>query len=146
MLALCGCYSPVGELLATHVEAGGAVAAAIDGGPMLSTEGLADGNADPMTINGFSNLIVVGIIVGDDDISATAAKPLLLKNQAVTMTVGTTSRARLSVHIDGRSCAATSAIVHLTPDGKGHIDGDFTGSGSDGCTFAGTLKGIPIEQ
>jgi hypothetical protein len=145
VLVAAGCYSPLGELVASHVEAGGAVAASLDAGPSLSTKALADATGDPMTINGTSPAFVFGLIVGDDDGSAMAGKARLVANMPVTMTVTATSRAQVSVHLDGKSCAATSAVVHLTPDGKGHIDGDFVGSGN-GCQFSGTLSQVPIEQ
>ena len=60
------------------------------------------------------------------------------------MTVRGTSRAQLSVHLGGKSCVATQALVHLQPDGKGNLDGDFAGSG-EGCQFSGTLTSVPIE-
>jgi hypothetical protein len=54
---------------------------------------------------------------------------------------------QLSVHANGGSCAAGSGtLIHLTPDGKGHLNGDFTGAGDDGCQLSGTLANIPINQ
>jgi hypothetical protein len=146
LVALCGgCYSPVTELITPHVEPGGAVQASLDAGPMQTTKALADATADPMTVNGTSALLVFGMIIGDDDLSGQPAKAQLLAGSAVQMTVSPTSRAQLSVHMDGRSCAATTAVVHLTPDGKGNINGDFAGSGT-GCQLGGTLTGVPIDQ
>lgn len=145
LLVCAGCYSPVGELVQSHVEPGGALSASLDAGPQVTIKGLADATGDPMVIDGNSAVLVVGVVVGDDDGSAMAGKARLLAGQTVTMTVSASSRAQLSVHLDGRSCAATTALVHLVPDGKGHIDGDFAGSGG-GCQMGGTLSQIPIAK
>jgi len=145
LVALGGCYSPVGELVASHVEPGGAVAASLGGGPMFMTKALADATVDPMTVDGTSAVLVFGLVVGDDDLSGMPAKTQLLAGSAVQMTVGSTTRAMLSVHENGTSCAATSAVVHLSPDGKGNLNGDFSGSGA-GCQLAGTLTAIPISK
>jgi hypothetical protein len=146
VLLLCGgCYSPITELVTPHVEAGGKVSAALDAGPLLETKALADAKGDPMTVSGTSATLVFGLIIGDDDLTGLPGKDQLLAKKTVQLTVTATSRAQLSVHLGGRSCAATTALVHLTPDGKGHIDGDFTGAG-DGCQLAGTLSGVPIEE
>lgn len=142
---LPGCYSPVGELVASHVEAGGAISASLDAGPQEVTKALANATGDPMTVQGTSAALVFGLVVGDDDASGMAAKALLLANQPVTMTVTPTTRAQLSVHLGGQSCAATMAVVHLMPDGKGHLDGDFAGSGA-GCQLGGSLSGVPIDH
>ncbi len=144
-LTCAGCYSPVGELVATHVEPGGAVTASLDAGPGMTTKALADATADPMIVDGTSPTLVFGLVVGDDDLSGMPAKAQLLAGHAVQMTVNATTRAQMSVHLSARSCAATTAVVHLTPDGNGHLDGDFSGAG-DGCQFDGTLSGIPIDQ
>lgn len=144
-LAVGGCYSPVTELVTPHVMAGGAVMASLDGGPQLQTKALADATSDPMTVDGTSAELVFGLVVGDDDGTGMAAKDLLLAGQSVQMTVTPTSRAQLSVHLGGRSCAATSAVVHLAPDGNGNLSGDFAGSG-DGCQLGGTLASIPIDH
>jgi hypothetical protein len=140
-----GCYSPVGELIATHIEPGGAITASLDAGPMLQVKALADAKNDPMVVDGNSALLVFGLIVGDDNVTGMPAKDLLLAGTAVTMTVTDTSRVRLSVHLNGHSCASTTAVVHLTPDGKGHLDGDFAGSGS-GCQLGGTISQVPIDH
>lgn len=140
-----GCYSPVGELVATHVEAGGAITAALDGGPEQSTKALADATGDPMLVDGTSAGLVFGLVVGDDDLTGMPAKPQLLAGKAVQLTVAPSTRAQMSVHTGGRSCAATQATIHLTPDGNGHLDGDFNGAG-EGCMFAGKLSAVPIDQ
>jgi hypothetical protein len=143
-LVLAGCFSPVSDLVSSHVEPGGTLTAALGTAAPLSTKALADATGDPMTVNASSAFLVFGLVVGDD-VSGMPGKTMLLANQAVTLTVTATSRAQLSVHINGTSCATTSAVVHLSPDGKGHLDGDFQGSGA-GCTTTGTLKQIPIDH
>ncbi len=145
LLLSAGCYSPVGELVTPHVEAGGAVNAALDGGPMMTTKALADATGDPMLIDGTSAALVIGMVVGDDDLTGMPAKAQLLAGHGVQMTVGPSSRAQLSVHLGGRSCAATQATIHLTPDGNGHLGGDFSGMG-DGCAMTGTLSAVPISH
>jgi hypothetical protein len=145
LLFFAGCYSPVGELVQPHVEPGGALSASLDAGPQVTIKGLADATRDPMVLDGSSPVLVFGLVIGDDAASGMPGKTLLLAKQAVTLTVTPTSRAQLSVHLGGTSCAATSATVHLVPDGNGHLDGDFTGSGG-GCQLSGTLSQIPIEQ
>jgi hypothetical protein len=145
VLAVCGgCYSPVGELIAPHVEAGGAIVASLDGGPELSTKALADATSDPMTVNGSSPFLVVGLVVGDDLLSGMSAKTQLLDGKAVELTVTATGRTQLSVHLNGRSCAATSGVVRLTP-GDGKLDGDFAGLG-EGCQLGGTVTDVPIDK
>jgi hypothetical protein len=147
-LALCagaGCYSPVGELVMPHVEPGGAVTAALDSGAMVTTKALADGTAQPMNIEGTSPALVFGLIFGVDDLTGMPATAQLLGGHAVQMTVSSAGTVQLSVHMEGRSCAAGTAVVHLTPDGKGHVDGDFSGMGS-GCQMAGTVSQVPINQ
>jgi hypothetical protein len=145
-MALPGCYSPINELVATHVEKGGTLSAGLDGGPLTGIKGLADATSDPMTINGSSALLVIGITVGDDDATATAAKPLLLDDKSVTMSISSLTRAQLAVHLNGRSCTVVTGGVALRPDGKGHIDGEFSGTGEDGCQVEGKLAQIPIEE
>ena len=143
-LLLAGCYSPVTDLVTSHVEPGGTVTATLGSGPPLSTKGIADATGDPMTVDATSVFFVFGLVVGDDA-SGASGKTMLLANQAVTLTVTATSRAQMSVHVNGTSCAATSAVVNLRPDGNGHLDGDFQGSGQ-GCTFTGTLAQVPIDR
>jgi hypothetical protein len=138
---LCGCYSPIGELTATHIEPGGTISAALDAGTPLTTKALADGTVDPMTIVGNSPELVFGLVIGTDTTTAAAAKPMLLANMPVTLSIAGGSQ--LSVHLGGHSCAATVATIHLTPDGKGNLNGDFAGSG-DGCQLGGTLTGVPL--
>ena len=144
-LVCAGCYSPINELVATHVEPGGAVNASLDAGPQMTTKALADATATPMTLEGTSPFLVVGIICGNDDLSGMPAKAQLLAGNGVQMTVSATSTVQLSVHLGGRSCAASTAVIHLTPDGHGHLDGDFSGAG-DSCQLSGTLSGVPIDQ
>jgi hypothetical protein len=144
-LVLPGCYSPVGELVATHVEPGGAVTAALESGPPVTTKALADGTAMPMTLEGTSPSLVFGLIFGRDDYSGMPAQSQVLAGLSVQMTVSSTASVQLSVHMSGRSCAANVAVIHLTPDGKGHLDGDFSGEG-DSCQMSGTFSGIPINQ
>jgi hypothetical protein len=145
-LVCAGCYSPVDELVATHVEPGGTVTASLDGGASLvMTAALADGAAQPMNIEGTSAQLVFGLIFGSDDLTGMPASAQLLAGQPVQMTVRSTGSVQLSVHLDGTSCAANTAVIHLTPDGKGHVDGDYSGVG-DACQMMGTLMGIPINQ
>jgi hypothetical protein len=143
--AASGCYSPVGELVAPHVEAGGAITASLDAGAGVTTKALADGTAQPMTIEGTSPALVFGLVFGGDDLTGMPATAQLLGGHAVQMTVSSQGTVQLSVHMEGRSCAANTAVVHLVPDGKGHVDGDFEGAG-DGCQVAGTVSQVPIDQ
>jgi hypothetical protein len=138
-----GCFSPVTELITPHVEAGGTIAAALGSGPPLTVKALADGTVDPMTINGASPELVFGLIIGTDTLSGMPAKALLLAGKTVQLTVAGGSQ--LSVHLAGASCATTTATVNLRPDGKGHIDGDFTGTGAS-CSTSGTLASVPIDH
>ena len=140
-----GCYSPVSELVATHVEPGGAIMATLDDGAMVTTKALADGTAQPMTIEGTSAALVFGLVFGADDLTGMPATAQLLGGHAVQMTVSSAGTVQLSVHMGGRSCAANTAVVHLMPDGNGHVGGDFAGEG-DGCQMAGTLSQVPIDQ
>jgi hypothetical protein len=145
-LVCAGCYSPVGELVATHVEPGGTVTASLDGGASLvMTAALADGAAQPMNIEGTSADLVFGLIFGSDDLTGMPASAQLLAGQPVQMTVRSTGSVQLSVHLGGMSCAANTAVIHLTPDGNGHVNGDYSGAG-DACEMMGTLSGIPINQ
>jgi hypothetical protein len=145
-LVCAGCYSPVGELVATHVEPGGSVTASLDGGASLvMTAALADGAAQPMNIEGTSADLVFGLIFGSDDLTGMPASAQLLAGQPVQMTVRSTGSVQLSVHLGGMSCAANTAVIHLTPDGNGHVNGDYSGAG-DACEMMGTLSGIPINQ
>lgn len=145
-LVCAGCYSPVDELVATHVEAGGTVTASLDGGAnLVMTTALADGSAQPMNIEGTSTTLVFGLIFGGDDLTGMPASAQLLAGQPVQMTVRATGSVQLGVHLGGTSCMADTAVIHLTPDGKGHVDGDYSGAGG-GCQMMGTLTGIPINQ
>ncbi len=147
LLALLpGCYSPVTELVTPHVQAGGAVTASLDGGAdVVMTTALADGTAQPMNIEGTSADLVFGLIFGADDLTGMPATAQLLGGHAVQMTVSSTGTVQLSVHLGGHSCAANTAVIHLTPDGKGHVDGDYSGAG-DGCQMSGLVMGVPISQ
>jgi hypothetical protein len=140
---VAGCWSPVTELVTPHVEPGGAIAAALGSGPSLTVKALADGTANPMTINGSSPELVFGLNVGTDTLSGMPAKALLLAGTAVRLTVAAGSQ--LSVHLAGQNCATTTATVNLRPDGMGHINGDFNGTG-DNCSTSGTLTAVPIDQ
>lgn len=144
-LLLPGCYSPVDELIATHVEAGGAITASLDSGAAVTTKAIVDGKAQPITIEGTSPTLVFGIVFGTDDLTGMPATAQLLAGKTVQMTVSAAGTTQLSVHLDGRSCAANTAVIHLVPDGKGHVDGDFSGAG-DACAMSGTLSQIPIDQ
>ena len=144
-LSLAGCYSPIGELTATHVEPGGAVTASMDGSDNVTTTAIVNGSAQPITIQGTSPSLVFGIVFGKDDLTGMPASAQLLAGATVQMTVSSTGTTQLSVHLGGRSCAANTAVIHLVPDGKGHVDGDFTGTG-DACQMSGTLAAIPIDQ
>ena len=145
-LVCAGCYSPIDELVAPHVEAGGSVTASLDGGAnVVMTSALADGTAQPMNIEGTSATLVFGLIFGSDDLTGMPATAQLLGGHPVQMTVSAAGTVQLSVHLGGQSCAASTAVIHLVPDGKGHVDGDYSGSGSD-CEMMGSLSGIPINQ
>ncbi len=144
MLAmLAGCFSPVQELVTSHVEAGGTLTAQLGAGPPLTTKAIADGTVDPMTVEGSSAELVFGLVVATDVKTGMPAKALLLAGKTVQLSVAAGSQ--LSVHLGGASCATTAATVNLVPDGMGHLDGDFTGTGA-GCTTSGTLKGVPIDH
>src|SRR5262249_42442345 len=147
-LLLCaGCYSPVQELVTPHVEPGGAITASLDAGPMLTTTAIADATAQPMTLTGTSPYLVFGLVFGAHDLRGMPAHDQLMAGAAVQMTVTPTGTVQLSVHANGTSCAAGSgALIHLTPDGNGHLNGDFVGAGDGGCQFSGTLANIPINQ
>lgn len=145
LFALAGCYSPVEELVTPHVEPGGTITAALDTGPPLTTKALADATAQPMTLEGTSPALVFGLIFGVDDLTGLPAHDQLVAGSAVQMTVSSAGTVQLSVHMSGRSCAANTAVIHLMPDGNGHLNGDFSGAG-DTCQFSGTLAGIPINQ
>ncbi|MCA1665192.1 MAG: hypothetical protein LC659_13155, partial [Myxococcales bacterium] len=134
------------ELIATHIEPGGAVTASLDSGAEVMTKAIVDGKAQPITIEGTSPTLVFGIIFGADDLTGMPATAQLLAGMTVQMTVSSAGTTQLSVHLDGRSCAANTAVIHLVPDGKGHVDGDFSGTGVDGCLMSGTLSKIPIDQ
>lgn len=145
-LVCAGCYSPITELVATHVEPGGTVTASIDGGAnLVMTAALADGSAQPMNIEGTSPTLVFGLIFGSDDLTGMPASAQLLAGQSVQMTVRATGSVQLGVHLAGTSCMADTAVIHLTPNGKDHVDGDYSGAGN-GCEMMGTLTGIPINQ
>ena len=68
----------------------------------------------------------------------------LLAGSPVQMTVSSAGTVQLSVHLDGTSCAANTAVIHLTPDGMGHVNGDYSGQG-DACQMSGTLNAVPIQ-
>ena len=140
---MTGCYSPINEIIEPHVEAGGTIEAYMDSGAPVMTKGLADGKVDPMTVEGTSAELVFGLVVGDDE-TGQPAKPLLLAGTAVSLPVSADSSTKLSVHLGGRSCATTFGLVHVRPDGKGHLSGDFSGSAT-GCAIGGTLTDIPID-
>jgi hypothetical protein len=145
--ACAGCYSPVDELLATHVTAGGTVTATLGTGPAVTTTAIADATAQPMTLEGTSPALVFGIIFGTDDLTGLPAHDQLLAGAGVQMTVTPSGTVQLSVHANGTSCAATTGtVIHLISDGNGHLNGDFTGSGGDGCQMSGTISAIPLSQ
>jgi hypothetical protein len=144
-LACVGCYSPVTELVATHVEAGGTISAALNAGAPQTTKALADASAQPMTLEGTSPSLVFGLIFANDDYSGLSAQAQLLAGLSVQMTVSATNTVQLSVHLDQQSCAANSAVIHLTPDSNSNLNGDFSGTG-DTCTMSGTLAGIPMNK
>jgi len=98
-----------------------------------------------MNIEGTSADLVFGLIFGSDDLTGMPASAQLLAGQPVQMTVRSTGSVQLSVHLGGMSCAANTAVIHLTPDGNGHVNGDYSGAG-DACEMMGTLSGIPINQ
>src|SRR4051812_40405118 len=98
-LSLPGCYSPVDELVATHIEPGGAVTASIDSSAGVTTKAIVDGKAQPMTIEGTSPSLVFGIVFGLDDYSGMPATSQLLASMGVQMTVSSAGTTQLSVHL-----------------------------------------------
>lgn len=141
-----GCYSPVQELVTPHVEPGGTLTATLDAGPPLTTTAIADATAQPMTLEGTSPFLVFGLIFGVDDLTGLPAHDQLMAGSAVQMTVTPAGTVQLSLHANGGSCpAGAGTVIHLLPDGNGHLNGDFSGSGGS-CQFSGTLSGIPISQ
>ena len=145
LLVAGGCWSPVTDLVTSHVEAGGTLSASLDSGPATTSKGIADATASPMTMNATSSALVFGLVIGTDINTGGDGTTELLANTAVTLSVSPTSATQMSVHLNGQSCAATTAVVHVTPDGSGHLGGDFSGSGA-GCTTSGTFTGIPIDK
>ena len=147
-LAACaGCYSPIDELTATHVTAGGTVTAMLDAGPAFTTTALADATAQPMTLEGTSPALVFGLIFGTDDLTGLSAHDQLIAGAGVQMTVTPSGTVQLSVHANGGGCAATTGtVIHLISDGNGHLNGDFSGSGDTCQTMSGTFASIPLSQ
>lgn len=145
--ACVGCYSPVDELLATHVAPGGTVSAMLDAGPAFTTTAIADATAQPMTLEGSSPALVFGIVFGTDDLTGLPAHDQLIAGFGVQMTVTPAGTVQLSAHANGGGCVATTGtVIHLISDGNGHLNGDFSGTGETCQTLSGTLTGIPLSQ
>ncbi|HEY2747414.1 MAG TPA: hypothetical protein VGL86_22480 [Polyangia bacterium] len=147
-LAACaGCYSPIDEIVATHITPGGTVSATLDASPAYTTTALADATAQPMTLEGTSPALVFGLIFGTDDLTGLPAHDQLLVGAGVQMTVTPSGTVQLSVHAGGGSCAATTGtVIHLISDGNGHLNGDFSGSGDTCQAMSGTFASIPLSQ
>lgn len=145
ILALPGCWSPVTDLVTSHVEPGGTITASLNSAPELTTKGLADSTKTPMTLEGTSSAFVFGLVIGTDDNTALDAKAQLLAGDAVSLSVSATSATQLSVYLGGNSCITTAAVIHLTPS-SGKVNGDFAGSGANDCATSGTFTSIPIYE
>jgi hypothetical protein len=130
------------ELTAPHVEPGGTVTAIIGNGMPRTSTGLGDLTKDPFSLSGYSPFLTFGLIAPGSTMALT------MDNTTIEVDVPS---AQLEVHADGSGCSAQSAVVHLTTDGNGHLNGDFTASGTvpgatDACSFTGTLAGIPLSR
>lgn len=145
ILAVPGCWSPVTDLVTSHVAPGGSISASLDSAPALTTKGLADSTKTPMTLEGTSAAFVFGLVIGTDDNTGLDAKAQLLAGDAVSLSVSPTSATQLSVYLGGSSCVTTAAVIHLTPT-SGKVNGDFAGSGANDCETSGTFTNVPIYE
>jgi hypothetical protein len=144
ILVIPGCWSPVTDLVTSHVEPGGSISATMNSGPALTTKALVDATSDPMTLNGTSSALVYGLVIGTDDTTGLSGKTQLLAGDAVSLSVSATSTTQMSVYLGGASCKTLSAVIHLTPT-SGKVSGDFAGSG-DGCETTGSFVSVPIDK
>lgn len=144
-VALGGCWSPVTDLVESHVSPGGTISASLDSAPALTTKGLADSTKTPMTLEGTSAALVVGLVIGTDEVSGIDGKTQLLAGDAVSLSVSATSTTQISVYLGGTSCVTTAAVIHLVP-ASGKVTGDFAGSGPNDCETSGTFTNIPIYE
>jgi hypothetical protein len=147
-LGLSGCVYD--ELTGNHVEAGGAIHAAIDSGPMHTTTALCNGHQDPANMNGYAPDVTFGLTAGDDATGSNAFTDLGKGAYTFDLPITPTGRTQLAVHADGSGCTAQDGTVHVVSDGS-HLTGTFsaTGTRSDtgaACAIAGDFAGIPIDR
>ncbi len=126
------------ELLAPHVEPGGAIHAQLDGGPDRVCTALADATQDPLRVSGSSPAVAFGLVLPHADVTM----PLTVALD--------TPGLMLQVHADGSGCTAQSGTLMLSPDPQGGLDGTFSGTGTRdtgaSCTLDGTLAQVPIQK
>jgi hypothetical protein len=134
------------ELTAPHVEAGGVVTAALNGGAPLTAKGLGDATKDPFSISGFSPLLTFGVIA-----PASYTAPLAMPSMAVELPINTSGYVQLQVHADGSGCVAQTGTLQLATDAGNNLTGSFDAAGvvpdgTDTCTMSGTLQGVPVMR
>jgi hypothetical protein len=141
------------ELTATHVEAGGAIHAALAGGADHVCTALADGKDSPFAVNGFSTVLTFGLVGATDStgVSVLADIQLATPLPAITVPIGAGSTSQLEIHLDGSGCAASSGVVNLHVDASGLLQGDFNATGAVSgstapCQFAGTIVDVPLDR
>jgi len=147
---LGGCWSPLGEVLASHIAPGGAVKAALDGGPMHSSNGLVTALAEPLKITAQASNVSVGIEAAISTDGVTTAKvALATAGQTVTLNFGS-GGSRLHLYADQMGCVATAGTMTLRTDSNNNLEGEVAASGTrtgsqDTCVIEVTLKGVPID-
>jgi hypothetical protein len=147
-LGLSGCIYD--ELTSSHVEAGGAVHAAIDTGVMHTTTALCNGHQDPANVNGYAPDVTFGLVAGDDATGANAFMDLGKGAVTFDLPISPTDRNQLEIHADGSGCTAQSGTVHVVSDGS-HLTGTFSATGvrtdtGAACSISGDFAGVPIDR
>jgi hypothetical protein len=145
-----GCWSVIDEATQSHVDPGGKVQAQMGPGQIRTTTALASAKSEPMKIQGASSELTFSLTAAQSQ-GGTAITDLMQPGSASVLTIDSTTRNQLEVHLDGSGCVATQGTVHLMLNDSKNIDGDFdadgtVSGGTSACHMSGQLAGVPLDK
>jgi hypothetical protein len=145
-----GCWGVLDEATQSHVDPGGTVVAQMGAGQMRTTTALASAKSEPMKIQGASNELTFSLVAAESQ-GGTAITDLMQPGSTSVLTLGSTTRNQLEVHLDGSGCVATQGTVHLMLNDSKKIAGDFdadgtVSGGTSACHMSGQLADVPVDK
>jgi hypothetical protein len=143
-----GCIAS--ELINQPRAPGGAITVQVNGSNVLMTTGLADFTVNPAVVNGYSPIVVFGLVAEGDSAGGSARTDLKQPGDTVTLYVGVAGT-QLQISAGGMRCVSTTGAVHVYVEDGDNLSGDFQATGtlagsSTSCAVSGALAHIPIQR